>query len=211
MSGTFPSSPAPRRVVPYSIAPTKVSSAHSLKRQARSLGGQRWGFLLDFAPMTQDQFAPIWGFLIGQRSRYDTFSFSLPSRVWPLRGAGGGTPVVNNQAGSPEELQTGSRNVVTSGWSNSTLVLKAGDFVQYSGHTKVYGVTADVTSSGAGAAIITQEPMLLAGPSHGAAITIGPSVVFNCSIDEDRQEFEAMPRGGNLARYGFQIGLIEVY
>ena len=211
MSGTFPAAPAPRHITARSVAPTKVSFGHSLKRQARSLGGQRWGFRLQYAPMTHAQFAPIWGFIVAQRSRYETFNFSLLSRVWPLRGAGGGTPVVNNQAGSPEELQTGARNVVTSGWPATANVLLTGDWVQYAGHTKVYIATATIASSGAGAATIVQEPALVVGPAHNAAITIGPSVVFNCSLAGDEQEFMARPRGGSLGLYEFEIDLEEAY
>ena len=211
MSGTFPASPAPAQVELISRAPTKVSFGHSLKRQTRSLGAQRWGFRLTYAPMTHAQFAPIWAFIVAQRSQYETFTWKLLSRMWPLRGAGGGTPLVNNQAGSPEELQIGSRNVVTSGWPNSTAVLKAGDFVQFAGHTKAYLVTADVTSGGAGAATLPIEPALIVGPAHNAAITLGPDVAFNCALVTDEQEFAAAPRGGNLALYRFRIDLAEAY
>jgi len=211
MSGTFPASPAPARVELRSLQPALVSLGHSLRRQSRTLNAQRWALRLVFAPMTQAQFAPIYAFAIAQRGQYDTFSYQLLSRVWPLRGAGGGSPTVNNQAGSPEELQTGSRNVVTAGWPTSTNVLLAGDLVQYAGHTKIYMVTATVTSGGGGAATITQEPALVAGPTHGAALTIGPNVVFNCALAADLQSAEITPRGGSLALYRYEVELVEAY
>ena len=208
---TWPTSPAPARVTLRTVQPALISLGHSLKRQARTLNAQRWGFRLNYAPMTHAQFAPIWAFVVARRGRYDPFSIALNSRVWPLRGAGGGTPLVNNAAGSPIEAQTGSRNVVTDGWPISTNVLLAGDWVQYAGHTKVYMVTGTVTSSGAGAATIAQEPVLVAGPDDNAVITIGPSVVFNCALAQDQHDFDASPRGGSLAAYGFEVDLDEVY
>lgn len=211
MSGTFPASPAPAQVSIRSLTPSKVSLGHSLKRQTRSLGGQRWGFRLAWAPMTQAQFAPIFGFCVAQRGQYEAFTWQLLSRMWPLQGAGGGTPTVNNQAGSPEELQTGSRNVVTQAWPNSTAVLKRGDFIQFGGHTKVYMVTADATSDGTGKVTIAIEPALIVGPAHGAAITVGPSVSFNCALASDLQEMAAAPRGGNLAVYRYELELVEAY
>lgn len=210
MSGVFPASPAPARVSIGSVQPARVSLGHSLKRNSRTLNAQRFSLKLIFAPMTQSQFAPIWAHCIAQRGQYDTFTYALPSRVWPLRGAGGGSPAVNNQAGSPEELQTASRNVASSGWGNGVTVLKAGDLVTFGGHSKVYLIRSDVTSNGSGLATLPIEPALITGPAHGAAITISP-VTFTCALEGDVQEFEAAPRAGNLAKYRYEVDLVEAY
>lgn len=87
-------------------------------------------------------------------------------------GAGGGTPVVNGAS------QTGS-NIITSGWPNSTLVLKKGDVVKFTGINGSYDITADVTSSGAGAATLPINPPIFVGgsPTNGVAITIADTGV----------------------------------
>jgi len=211
MSGTLPASPAPARVEIGSIQPSLVSIAHSLARKSRTLGGQRFTFRLSYPPMTHAQFAPIWGFLIGQRGQYDTFSWALPSRVWPFRGYASGTPTVNNQSGSPEELQTGSRNVATSGWPPAqTNVMRAGDLVAFVGHGKIYSIRQDIDADSNGSATLAIEPALVAGPAHASLITRG-TVTVTVSLAGDVQKFEALPRAGSLQKYRFDLDLIEAY
>lgn len=211
MAGTLPASPAPARVEIGSIQPSLVSIAHSLKRKSRTLGAQRFTFRLVYPPMTHAQFAPIWGFLLGQRGQYDTFSWALPSRVWPFRGYAAGTPTVNNQSGSPEELQTGSRNVATAGWPFAqTNVMRAGDLVQFAGHTKIYSIRQDTDADSNGGATLPIEPALVAGPAHGAAVTRG-TVTLNVALAGDSQKFEAAPRAGGLQKYRYEVELVEAY
>jgi hypothetical protein len=94
-------------------------------------------------------------------------------------GAGGGTPLVNGAS------QTGS-SIITDGWPDSTVVLKAGDLVQFASITLVYDVTADVTSDGSGNATIPISPNIFSGgsPANNAAITITASVLFRAKILE---------------------------
>ena len=95
-------------------------------------------------------------------------------------GAGGGTPLVNGAT------QTGS-TIVTDGWPNSTLVLKAGDLVTFAtGPTLVYDVTADGTSDGSGDLTLSISPNIFSGssPGNNNAITITASVVFRAKIRE---------------------------
>lgn len=93
-------------------------------------------------------------------------------------GAGGGTPLVNGAD------QTGS-TIVTDGWPNSTMVLKAGDLITFAGVTLVYDVTADGTSDGSGNLTISINPPIFSGgsPANNAAITITASVVFKAKIE----------------------------
>ena len=94
-------------------------------------------------------------------------------------GGGGGTPLVNGAD------QTGS-SVVTNGWLNDTLVLKAGDLVQFAGVTLAYDVLADLTTDGSGNGTISIGPNIFAGgsPTNGGAVTITASVVFRAKILE---------------------------
>lgn len=207
MSGTFPASPAPREVELFQAAPALVSQAHSMKTQRRSRGGQRWGLRLTYAPLTRAQWAPIFAFGVKQRGRYETFQYVLPTPLKTPLGVATGTPTVNNQSGSPEELQTGSRNVATAGWTAGvTGIVKAGDFLLYAGHSKVYMAVADANSDGSGLATIQQEPALYEGPAHGAAITIA-SPAFTVAFTED--SLRAVQRLRPV--YDMTIELIEVY
>ena len=209
MSGSFPTTPAPAEIAIRTIQPARVSIAHSLKRQSRTANAQRWGLTLQFAPLTHEQLAPLFAFIVSQRGRYDTFTYTLPSGAkgpWPVRGALGGAPLVNNQVGSPEEVQTG-RTLNINGCSlNITNWAKAGDFFKVSGHSKVYMVTANVDSNGSGQAALTIDPALVSGPAHGEALTFS-SVPFTVALAEDTQEVTARLR----PQYGFSLELIEAY
>ena len=101
----------------------------------------------------------------------------------------GSTPVVNGAN------QTGS-SLITNGWANSTLVLKAGDIISVSscdavnpvsfrdtGSFRTFVVTADTTSDGSGNATIPISPdinidttapfqTVVASPANGSAILV---------------------------------------
>lgn len=95
-----------------------------------------------------------------------------------LLGAGGGTPLVNGGSQS-------GYTVVTDGWPNSTLVLKAGDVYRIGGSNVLRMCQADVTSNGSGQASITGIPAIPVGasPADNAAITITAPLTLKAVID----------------------------
>ena len=198
MSGTFPTSPVPADIKISSFTPTLVSETQSMKRQVRRRGGQRWAFEVNYPPMTRAEFAPVYAFCIAQRGQYETFTF-VPPVVSDPQGTATGTPLVNGAQSA------GDNTIVTDGWSNSITALKAGDFLKFSGHNKVYMVTADATSDGSGNATLTIEPPLMADVSDDEALTVG-DVPFTVSLVNDTQEFSAGPP--NI--YEFNLQLIEI-
>ncbi len=198
MSGTFPTSPVPADIKVSSFTPTLVSETQSMKRQVRRRGGQRWAFEVNYPPMTRSEFAPVYAFCIAQRGQYETFTF-VPPVVSDPQGTATVTPVVNGAQSA------GDNTIVTDGWSNSITALKAGDFLKFSGHNKVYMVTADATSDGSGNATLTIEPPLIADVSDNEALTVG-DVPFTVSLVNDTQEFSAGPP--NI--YEFNLQLIEI-
>ena len=197
MSGTFPSSPAFQSLNIQSIQPTFISRTISGRRQARQIGGQLWKMTATFPPMTRAQFAPIYAFIVAQRGRYESFSL-IPPVVGNPQGSAGGTPLVNGAS------QTG-RSLVTDGWTNSTLIFKAGDYLKLAGNDKVYMITADVTSSGTGTATLTIEPALIDSPADNEVITY-ESIPFTVALSSGVQEFAT----GATGVYEFEIELEEV-
>jgi hypothetical protein len=65
--------------------------------------------------------------------------------------------------------QTGS-NLYSNGWTASALVLRLGDYITVNDELKM--VTADVTSSATGTAIIPVAPILRESPPNGAVIEV---------------------------------------
>ena len=156
MSGTFPSSPAPRDVAISSNQNTIVTTTASGRRQARQIDGQKFRLRLRFPVMTRSEFAPILAFIMKQRSQMESFQYTPPS-VDDALGVASGVISVNGA------ISAGVTSVAIDGMANSTSgVFKAGDFFRFTGQTKVYMVVADVNSNGSGAGTLTFEPPLRA-------------------------------------------------
>jgi hypothetical protein len=197
MSGTLPASPAPSELEIRDYQPTLVSTAHSLKRLARSRGGQRWLLNVGWPSMSRAQFDPLWAFLVAQRGQYEAFSF-VPPRISRSKGALGGTATVATSAlGSSAVTVSGASPNVT-GWA------KAGDYLKFSNHDKVYVLTADVSTNGSGGASVYFWPGLLTD-TVGATLVL-TDVAWRVARTED-QLVTLMTEGG---RHSLAVSLVEV-
>ena len=198
MSGTFPTSPAFNSLSIGSVQPSFISRSISGRRQARQTHGQYFKMTATFPPMTRAQFAPIHAFVLKQRGQYESFQV-IPPVVGVGLGSPAGTPLVNGAD------QTG-RTIVTDGWSNSIVIFKAGDYLKFANHDKVYTVVADVTSDGSGGTTeIDIEPALITSPADDSAITY-TSVPFTVALTSRVQEFST----GTNGLFEFEIDLEEV-
>lgn len=206
MSGTFPPTPAPRRVSMRTIQPTRVSISHSLRRQARSTGAQRWAASIEYAPMTRDEMAAIFAFCLAQDGQYGTFQWVPPPPLHLPQGVGAigsPTPMVDSTQSSPTESQTGV-SINTRNWPVSSTVLKGLDFFKFASHSKVYAAAQDVVSSSAGLATIVMRPQAVQALAHGDAI-ITSSVPFTMALASDVTEIDL----DIAAVFGFSIDLVE--
>lgn len=195
-SADYPTTPAPMEATVTSLAPTYVSITNSLKRQARSRGVQAWGLELRYGAMSRATFAPLWAFLLNQYGQAETFTVSLAA--FTPQGAATGTPLVNGGS------QTGVL-IATDGWTPSTLVLKAGDWIQFENDPKVYSVISDVTANGSGEATIRIFPAIRATPPDNSIIYTDP--LFTCALAADTVDVDF---DQCLKARGFSIQLQEV-
>jgi len=169
---TYPTTPKFTAVGIESVDPTLVSEALSGRMQSRKIGSQKWKFTASYAPLTRSEFAPVWAFLASQRGRHGVFTIILPELS---NTSGTATGTVTTTAAS-----IGASSVTVSGLSG---ILKAGDFVKFSGHDKVYVLTAD--RSGAGAISIVPELI----SAVGAEQLIYGSVPFTVRMSNDVQSY----------------------
>ena len=134
------------------------------KIQVVELTGSRWYGTFSLPPLSKAD-AGVWiAFLTKLRGQSHTFFGSDPARKTP-QGSVGGTPLVNGAS------QTGN-TLITDGWSNSTLVLKAGDYISVDAtQRQLYMVTADATTNGSGEVTLTIEPPIRVSPENNAGIT----------------------------------------
>jgi hypothetical protein len=199
MSGTFPSSPAPRDVAISTNQNTIVTTTASGRRQARQIDGQRFRLRVRFPIMTRAEFAPINAFVMKQRSQMESFQY-VPPTIDDALGVASGVISVNGA------ISAGVTSVAIDGMANSTSgVFKAGDYFRFTGQTKVYMVMADVSSNGSGQGTLTFEPPLRANVADNAVL-IYSNVDFTVGLTGDIQEFNISTEN----YFQYEIDLIEV-
>ena len=181
MSGSFPSSPEPSSINIKSNQTTMVSVAISGRRQARQLQNQRWSMEVGFPPMTRSEFAPIMAFIVSQRGKKESFQFT-PVIIDDALGVETGTVLVNGVHA------VGDTTIAMDAFAaDGSGRFKAGDFIKFGGHNKVYMVVSDVTSS-SNAATVTIEPPLTTALSDNDTV-VYDSVPFTVALSNDIQEF----------------------
>jgi len=202
MSGAFPTSPISNGINIKSNQTTIVSTSISGRRQARQLQNQRWEMQVSFPPMTRASFAPIFAFITAQKGRKESFTYT-PPLIDDALGTETGSVLVNGVHAVGDttiamDAFTGTGSLDASGR------FKAGDFIKFASHDKVYMVVSDVTVSG-NAATVTIEPPLTTALTDDSAVTYD-SVPFTVALKNDVQEF----RIGQDALFRYELDFIEV-
>ena len=204
MSGAFPiSSAAFETMGILSKQDTIISKSLSGKKLSRSIDNQRFAFTASIIiGKRSDIYGELMAFIVKQRSGKENFTI-IPPEVEDARGVETGTLAVNGSH------TAGDTTIAIDGFAADTANrLRTGDFIKFNGHTKVYMVVADVTSS-SGAATVTIEPPLVSSLSNDEAVTYD-NVPFTVHLTNDIQEFGAIgaDKDGNLL-YKFEFDVEE--
>ena len=198
MSGAFPTSPISNGINIKSNQTTIVSTAINGRRQARQLQNQRWSMTVSFPPMTRASFSPIFAFITAQRGRKESFTYTPPI-IDDALGTETGSVLVNGVH------SVGDTTIAMDAFAgDGDGRFKAGDFLKFASHDKVYMVVSDVTSS-SNAATVTIEPPLTTALVNDSAVTYD-SVPFTVALKNDIQEFVI----GQDALYRYELDFIEV-
>ena len=193
MAGTYPTTPEFASVGFASEQKTITSTTDSGKIFSVQVDGQRFKFSASYPPMNRSEFAPVYAFIMKQRSQKETFQIALPD----LKNAKGDVSGVVETNGT---ASAGDTSVTVDGMTGT---LKAGDFIKFNGHSKVYMVVADATAS-AGSATLTIEPPLRENLSDNEVVTYD-GVEFTVRLTNDVQEFNT----SDLDLYRFEVDFIE--
>lgn len=153
----YPQHIAPSSFTIFSTALTTSTTTQSLKRLVTSRGGQRFGLKFNYAPMTKEEFLPIWTFLISQAGQFGQFTVAMPNQE--CRGSLSTTPndilLVNAET-------TGGNTITIKNFTNSsTNVVRMGDYVRFGSSNKLYIVTDDVNSNSSGLATLSVYPNII--------------------------------------------------
>jgi len=197
MSGAFPISTAKFESLGIkSIQNTIISKSQSGKKLARQIDGQRFGFTARIITAKRsDVYGDLMAFIIKQRSGKENFTI-IPPEVEDARGTASGTPHGTASAGATSITLGGT----------GTGTLKAGDFIKFASHDKIYMVVADQSDISTGS--LTIEPPLTTAVSS-SNITYD-NVPFTVHLTNDIQEFGVVgaDKDGN-ALYQFEFDVEE--
>tara|TARA_R110000782_G_scaffold136837_4_gene229297 strand:- start:219 stop:839 length:621 start_codon:yes stop_codon:yes gene_type:complete len=183
MSGAFPISSAKFGTLGIkSIQNTLISKSDSGKRLVRQIDGQRFAFSVQIVTATRsDVYGELMAFIMKQRSRKETFTI-IPPEIEDARGNETGTVLINgNHAVGDTTIAMDAHH------NDNPHAFKAGDFIKFASHTKVYMVVADVQAS-SNASTVTIEPPLIATVANDSVVTYD-NVPFTVYLTSDIQEF----------------------
>ena len=153
MSGAFPISSAKFQTMGIrSIQNTIISKSQSGKKLTRQVDNQRFGFTASIITAKRsDVYGELMAFIIKQRSGKENFTI-IPPEIEDARGTETGTVLVNGVHAVADTT------IAMDGFAGDGAGrFKAGDFIKFASHDKVYMVVADATSS-SNACTVTIEP-----------------------------------------------------
>jgi len=195
MSGALPTSPEFNALSFKEEVNTLVSVSDSGRRFARQIDNQRWKFTCRYTNLTRVEFAPIFAFITKQRGSKETFTITPPN----LKNALGSETTTISVNGSHT---AGDTTIAIDGFNaDSAGSLKAGDFLKFASHTKVYQVVSDVTPS-SNAATVTIEPPLLEALTNDSTVTYD-AVPFTVYLTSNIQSYSMGIN--NLYNYEFDV------
>jgi hypothetical protein len=165
-----------------SIQNTLISKSDSGKRLVRQIDGQRFAFSVQIVTATRsDVYGELMAFIMKQRSRKETFTI-IPPEIEDARGNETNTVLVNGSHA------VGDTTIAMDGHHNDNPhAFKAGDFIKFASHSKVYMIVADVQAS-SNASTVTIEPPLIATVADDSVVTYD-NVPFTVYLTSDIQEF----------------------
>jgi len=188
----FPTSVKPSHISITSFTPNLVSVTHSLKRQVRQRGGQRWMLDVTFASMSQAEFAPLWAFANEMQGQFKTFTFR-PGYY------------LDDISTSQTIYVNSTTTVAGQDWvvfDNSSAAINAGTYIKFGNHDKAYIVTKDAAINDT---YIYFTPPLLEDVDDNALIYIG-TVDFTVAFNGDIQKMSVSTDG----RTTWGMALVEV-
>jgi len=183
MAGAFPIATAKFETMGISsIQSTIISKSINGKKLSRTIDNQRFSFTAKvIIGKRSDIYGSLMAFIMKQRSGKENFTI-IPPEVEDARGNESGTVLVNGVHA------VGDTTIAMDGHNNDgTHKFRAGDFLKFASHNKVYMVVADVQAS-SNASTVTIEPPLLTALVNDSVVTYD-NVPFTVHLTNDIQEF----------------------
>jgi hypothetical protein len=166
MSGQFPTNPNFRSLNFKDNRPTLLNQTLSGKRQVRQIGAQYFSFTVAMPPLQQEKAQEVFAFLQKQKGSSGDFTI-----VAPLDNLGVGKSEADIQVVGAHV--SGDALIDLDGFTaNQVDVLKAGDLIKFSGHSKVYMVQNNIQADSSGAIDLQISPNLVTSLANNETVTV---------------------------------------
>ena len=168
------------------ISNTKTRISETLTNQMfrQQIGGQYWTIKLTSIALSRDEMGELYSFLVKQNGQYESFTL-IPPVIQDSRGTASGTPIVT---------QTYNGGVTTIRANGGSGTLKAGDYIKFSNHDKVYMLTADVNQDASSEDTFEFFPRLTATVNNSTTIQYS-DVPFKVFLTTDELAFKSATDG----------------
>lgn len=194
-TSTFPDDILPATAM-FGLQSNTESFTSPLNRSTQTVErpGSRWKARLTFSTMSLTQQRRLKAYLTALNG------MAGRTYLWPHDNPGSAlySPVVNG-------TMTDFKSLPTKSWPASTLVLRAGDYLEVNGELKM--VLADVTSDASGLAAVPVGPPFRKAPANLAAINLDKPKALML-LASDVWEFVTTPAWRHES---FSIDFIEVF
>jgi hypothetical protein len=198
MPGTLPHNNF-GKVIIKSAMPTITTISISGQRQSKGVPAQYWKISAEYATLTREQFNEVMGFLQQQRGSLYQFDVIIPE----LSRSSGEIRRTFNQTTTQTVNVSAARAVgstsipitsfntsasgITSAGGNPAQAFRAGDFIKFASHSKVYQIVENAAMSGSSATLNIYPGLIFAvGTSELMTINQVPFQMFNLN---DTQEY----------------------
>jgi len=185
MSGTYPATPEFTSVDFKINTPTQTTETVNGRKRRSGFGVSYYTFTGKYASLTPSQAATVTSFIAKQYGQLESFQIVLP-RISQNKAADFAQAVGNAKVKTA--ATRGAFSVALKGLGANKAVFKAGDYFKFAGHSKVYMVTDDITSDGAGEATLFFSAKLVVNVVVDELLTIN-AVPFTVILDQDVDEF----------------------
>lgn len=166
MSGTFPTAILPRSLSLKDNRPSLINQSVSGKRVTRKYGSQYFTLEISLPPLNKNDGLGVFGFLQQQQGSFDKFDYQ-----YPIVNRGENRTQTDIKVDGAHSV--GDSTIALKNFDTSTSnVLKRGDVIKFSGHDKVYMVTADLTSDSSGDATVGISPAIISTLANNEAVTV---------------------------------------
>lgn len=147
----------------YSDDPTLQSVSAGGRVIVAKISAPRWRATLTTPLIPASEAREYQAFVNARRGAFEAFDVRIPEQSTP-EGSALGSPLFSSNVGN---------TITCNGFTASqTGALKAGDFLRFTNHNKVYQASTDANADGGGVAVFDIYPPLMETPSNGEAVTI---------------------------------------